>query len=124
MRRNHPIQIASNTVTGALFDQDGLKAIFEHARNLVVATIIVAAGFETVKRFDSIDMLGLTNPLFAGYIVTGVGCLLIALNFIDGLRKLAKLRWHYVLQTALSLAYMFFSLRLVQLIIIFRTQTC
>jgi hypothetical protein len=122
--QNHSIQFASNTVWRALFHEDGLKAIFEHARNLVVATIIIAAGFETVKRFDAIDMPGLSNPLFAGYVVAGVGCLLVALNFIDGLRKLAKLRWHFVLQAALTVAYMFFSLRMVQLIILFRTHTC
>jgi hypothetical protein len=43
---------------------------------------------------------------------------------LDGLRRLAKLRWHFVLQAALSFAYLFFSLRLVQLIIFFRTHTC
>jgi hypothetical protein len=77
-----------------------------------------------MRRFDSIDLLGLHNPLFAGYVVAGTGCALIALNFMDGLRQLAKLRWHVALQIALSVAYLFFSLRLVQLIIFSRTHTC
>ncbi|MFL9901133.1 hypothetical protein PQR75_14815 [Paraburkholderia fungorum] len=108
----------------ALFDRGGLSAAFEHARNLVVATFIVAAGFETVSRFDTIDLPGLLSPLFAGYVVAGTGCLLISLNFIDGLRKLAKLRWHFLLQTALGIVYLLFSLRIVQLILLFRSHTC
>jgi hypothetical protein len=118
------MRIVLVSVSQALFDRGGLKAVFDHARNLVVATIIVAAGFETMRRFDSIDLLGLHNPLFAGYVVAGTGCALIALNFMDGLRQLARLRWHFALQIALSDAYLFFSLRLVQLIIFFRTHTC
>ncbi|MFL9998944.1 hypothetical protein PQR34_46880 [Paraburkholderia sediminicola] len=111
-------------VAQALFDRGGLSAAFEHARNLLVATFIVAAGFETVSHFDTIDLPGLHNPLFAGYVVAGTGCLLIVLNFIDGLRKLAKLRWHVALQAALSIAYLLFSLRVVQLIVLFRSHTC
>ncbi|MFM0498392.1 hypothetical protein [Paraburkholderia caledonica] len=118
------MRIVPQSVSQALFERGGLKDVFEHARNLVVATIIVAAGFETVRRFDTIDLLGMHNPLFAGYFVSGAGCTLLALNFLDGLRRLAKLRWHFVLQAALSFAYLFFSLRLVQLIIFLRTKIC
>jgi hypothetical protein len=77
-----------------------------------------------VSHFDTINLICLYSPLFAGYVVAGTGCLLIALNFIDGLRKLAKLRWHFVLQTALGIAYLLFSLRMVQLIVLFRSHTC
>jgi hypothetical protein len=112
---------ASDSVVHAFFDRGGLGAIFDHARNMVVATIIVAAGLETAKR---VDATGLLNPLFAGYVVAGAGCALIALNFIDGLRKLGKLRWHFLLQTALSIAYLVISFRIVQLIIYLRTHSC
>lgn len=108
----------------ALFDRGGLKAAFEHIRNLVIATILIAAGFETVKRFDTVDLPGLSNPLLAGYVVAGTGCILVTLNFLDGLRKMARLRWHYALQAALSIGYLFFSFRIVQLIIYFRTHSC
>ncbi|WP_429322563.1 hypothetical protein [Paraburkholderia sp. GAS448] len=89
-----------------------------------MATIIVAAGVETFRHFDTIDLPGLPNPLMTGYVVAAAGCLLIALNFVDGLRRLAKLRRHLMLQLALSLGYLLFSLRIVQLIIHFRTHTC
>jgi hypothetical protein len=92
------MRIFPDSVSQALFDRGGLKAVFDHARKLVVATIIVAAGFETVRRFDTIDLLSVLNPLFASYVVAGTGCALIALNFMDGLRKLATLRRHLALQ--------------------------
>ncbi|CAD6537926.1 hypothetical protein ACFQ3P_37490 [Paraburkholderia sabiae] len=114
----------TQSVTQALFDRGGLKAAFEHVRNLVIATVLVAAGFETIKRFDVIDFPGLSNPRFAGYVVAGIGCALIVLNLLAGLRQLSRLRWHFALQTALTIIYMVFSLRMVQLIILFRTNSC
>jgi len=113
-----------DSLVRALFDPDGLKAVFEHARNMVVATIIIAAGFETVKYSDAIDATWLTNPVFTGYIVAAIGCSLAILNFADGLRKLATLRRHFTLQAALIVAYVFMSLRMVQLIVFLRTHSC
>jgi hypothetical protein len=122
--RGETMRGVTQALTQAIFDRGGLKAAFEHVRNLVIATLLVAAGFETAKRVDLIDLPGLLNPVFAGYIVAGFGCLLIFLNLLDGLRQLSRLRWHFALQAALTIAYMFFSLRMVQLIILFRTHTC
>jgi hypothetical protein len=56
------MRIFPDSVSQALFDRGGLKAVFDHARKLVVATIIVAAGFETVRRFDTIDSLACSIP--------------------------------------------------------------
>jgi hypothetical protein len=81
---------APNSVVKTLLDRGGLRDIFDHARKAVVATVIVAAGLETTKRVDAIDLMGLFAPLFASYVVAGVGCALIVLNSIDGLRKLEK----------------------------------
>ncbi|MFM0498499.1 hypothetical protein [Paraburkholderia caledonica] len=61
------------SIAQALFDHGGLRAVLEHARNLLVATIIVAAVFETVKNSDTIHLPGLSNPFLAGYVVAGTG---------------------------------------------------
>ncbi|MHA6204704.1 hypothetical protein ACXU4B_09795 [Dyella soli] len=108
----------------ALFDRGGLRAIFDHARNVVVATIIITAGLETAKRVDTTDLIGLHNPLYAGYVVAGVGCILVVLNFIDGLRRLARLPSHRLMQIALGIAYLFVSVRIVQLVILLRSLSC
>lgn len=111
-------------VTRAFFDRGGLTAAFDHVKNLVVATLLVAAGSEAVRHVDTIALPGSHNALFAGYVVAGAGFVLIVLNLIDGWRRLSKLRWHFALQAALSIAYLLFSVRLVQLIILFRSHTC
>lgn len=108
----------------SLFDRGGLKEVFDHARNAVVATIFVAAGLEASTRTEQLGIFGLLNPAFAGYVVAGLGGLLILVNFIDGLMKLAKFRQQLLLQIALSIAYFFVTLRVIQLVILFRTHPC
>ena len=49
-----------------------------------------------------------------------VGVVVLLLNFIDGLTKLAKLNWHVAWQIMMSLFYIAVSIRLVQLILAFR----
>lgn len=105
-----------------LFERDGLKQVFEHTRNMVVSTIIVTAGMEAVNNVGNIDMVGVMTPVITGYFVAGVGAVLILLNLADGLRRLSTLRWHFAFQAALTIAYVVFSLRMVQLIIYFRTH--
>jgi hypothetical protein len=112
------------SVVQAFFDRGGLRAVFEHARNAVVATIIVAAGLDMAGRVHVTTLLGLVDPLLAGYVVAGAGFALIALNLVDGLRKLANLRWHVALQAALGLGYLLVSFRIVQLVIFMRTHSC
>lgn len=90
----------------------------------MVATIIVAAGIETTKRFDHTVIVGLLNPALVGYAVVMAGVALILLNFVDGLRKLATLRWPRTLQVALGVAYFLVSFRIIQLIIWVRTHSC
>jgi hypothetical protein len=105
-----------------LFHRGGLKEVFEHARNAVVATIFVAAGLEALTRKGNLGIFGLLDPHLAGYVVAGLGALLILVNFIDGLMKLARLRKHLLLQIAFSAAYFFVTLRVIQLIILHRTH--
>ena len=112
----------ANSLAAALFERGGLHAIFEHARNAIVATLLIAAGLEASKRTDDLGLVGVISPMIAGYFVAGIGCVLIVLNFIDGFRKLAKLQWNILLQVALSLAYLFASVRIVQLIVLWRTH--
>jgi uncharacterized protein YybS (DUF2232 family) len=108
----------------ALFDHGGAREIFDHARNALVATIIVAAGLDTANRDDSVRLPGLVNPHFVGYVVVATGVLLVAVNFVDGWRKLRRFRWNVALQVGLSLAYVFVSVRMIQVIVFYRTHGC
>lgn len=114
-----------DSATHVLFERGGVRAIFDHVRNLLVATIVVAAGLDTAKRSDADAALhSFVNPVLISYVVVSLGILLIAANFFDGLQKLKRFRWHVLLQFALGLAYLFISVRMVQVIVFFRTHGC
>jgi hypothetical protein len=48
------------------------------------------------------------------------GVILLLLNFVDGLYKLAKLNWHIAYQMLMAVLYIALSVRLIQLILAFR----
>ena len=50
------------------------------------------------------------------------GIILLVLNFLDGLYKLARLNWHLAYQIAMTLLYVALSVLLIQLILAFRTE--
>lgn len=55
----------------------------------------------------------------SGAAVELFGAILLLLNFIDGLYKLAKVNWHVAYQIAMTICYVALSVRLVQLILAF-----
>lgn len=114
--------IDSSSIVEAMFERGGLKTVFEHVKDTVVATVVVAAGMEASRLTDDNSIASFLFPSIAGYVVAGIGCLLILLNFVDGLRRLAKFRQNYLLQAGLSVVYLFASLRIVQLVIMLRTN--
>ena len=103
-----------------LFEKGLFSAIVDHARNLVVATLIVAAGADAVKHPASSIFLGVVHIQFAGYLISAVGATLIVLNLMDGLHKLSKVKRPIGWQIFLAVVYLFFSLRMAQMIIAFR----
>ena len=50
------------------------------------------------------------------------GIILLVLNFLDGLYKLAKLNWHIAYQIVMTIFYVALSVRLIQLILAFRGE--
>ena len=50
------------------------------------------------------------------------GGILLLLNFLDGLYKLAKLNWHIAYQIVMTIVYVALSVRLIQLILAFRGE--
>ncbi|WP_213947552.1 hypothetical protein [Luteibacter sp. dw_328] len=114
-----------NFATQVLFERGGVRVIFDHVRNLLVATIVVAAGLDTAKRSGADAALHIfVNPVLLSYVVVFLGIVLIAVNFFDGLHKLRRFRWHVLLQFAMGLAYLVMSVRMVQIVVFFRTHGC
>ena len=50
------------------------------------------------------------------------GVILLLLNFLDGLYRLAKVNWHAAYQIVMTICYVALSVRLVQLILAFRGE--
>src|SRR5215203_6624343 len=73
-----------------LLDEGGIEEIFSHLRNLLIATVIIAAG-SYVMRQPGVELFGVLNPGIAGVGVGTIGILLVVLNLIDGLYKLTRL---------------------------------
>jgi hypothetical protein len=51
-----------------------------------------------------------------------IGIVILLLNFIDGLYRLAKVNWHVAWQIVMSVFYIALSVRMIQLILAFRGE--
>ena len=107
-------------VAAELFDKEGFDAVFTHARNVLTGAAVVAAGVYAVHHVGDANQSGVWNLHLAGYVVAAVGALLLLLNLVDGLRKLAQRRHPLLLRVATVFLYVVISMRLTQVIIYFR----
>jgi hypothetical protein len=96
--------------------------IFSYVERMIVATLIISAGAHVSSNEPAIVLFGYLRHGLIGRGVELFGIVLLVLNFVDGLSKLARLKWHAVYQIALSLSYFVLSVRLVQLILAFRGE--
>ena len=98
------------------------KGIFGHIEKMVIGTLIISAGAHVSSDEPSIALFGYLRHSLVGRGVMLFGIVLLLLNFIDGLYKLAKLEWHVAFQIAMSFCYVMLSARLIQLILAFRGE--
>ncbi len=96
------------------------KQVFSHIEKMIIGTLIVSAGAHVSSEEPAIQLFGYLRHGLIGRGVMLVGVVLLILNFIDGLTKLAKVNWHLALQVAMSILDIAVSLRLIQLILAFR----
>jgi hypothetical protein len=98
------------------------KEMFGHVEKMIVATLVISAGAHVSSNEPAIVLFGYLRHGLVGRGVELFGIVLLILNFLDGLYKLAKLDWHAAYQIAMSLCYVVLSVRLVQLILAFRGE--
>lgn len=103
-----------------LFEKGGAEDIFSHVRNLVVATLIMAAGVHAVRNSLWQTVPGVLSVEIAGYTVTILGFLLALMNFFEGLYKLSKRRAHMIIRLMVAVSYLLITLRVAQLLFMFR----
>ena len=98
------------------------KELFSHVEQMIVATLIISAGAHVSSTEPATVLFGYLRHGLIGRGVELFGAILLLLNFLDGLYKLAKLDWHVAYQIVMSILYIALSVRLVQLILAFRGE--
>lgn len=98
------------------------KEIFGHVEKMVIGTLIVSAGAHVSSTEPAIALFGYLRHGLVGRGVMLFGMVLLLLNFLDGLYKLARLDWHAAYQAVMTLCYIALSARLIQLILAFRGE--
>ena len=105
-----------------LIDEGGLKELFEHVKNLLMATLVMAAGSYGIKQAAVLEVFGVFDVGFSGYVVLAIGVLLAVLNAINGFHKLNKQQWHVGFRVAAIFIYFVVTMRLVQLVVMLRSS--
>src|SRR6266436_9308116 len=93
------------------------KEIFGYVEKLIVGTLIVSAGAHVSSNEPAIALFGYLRHGLVGRGVELFGVILLLLNFLDGLYRLARLNWHTAYQIAMTVCYIALTVRLVQLIL-------
>ena len=96
--------------------EDGLsKWVFDHVRNFLICSFILALGVTEFKEQTSIFLN------YSGVVIIGLSGVLFSLNLYDGIRRIAKYKYHSIFIFGLILLYLFISIRVVELALNFRT---
>jgi hypothetical protein len=101
-------------------DEGRINDIFMHVRNYVVCSLILAAGFHTIKNPRNL-FFGTKADEVAGVVTIVFGFLLILLNLYDGIYKLSKYKYSLLLNILLVAIYLLVTLRIFEIIWNFRS---
>jgi len=104
-----------------LLDQDLNTKVFDNVKNLLVCALLFAAGSNALHGNQEI-FLGLWGSKLTGLGLITVSAVLMLLNVSDGLRRLAKLRYHRLLQVFFCLLYLIIAVRVVEIVWGFRAD--
>ncbi|WPN96109.1 hypothetical protein [Pseudomonas sp. MUP55] len=105
----------------ALLENDLSTQIFDNVKNLLVCALLFAAGTNTLVGHHEL-FIGVFASYVAGWGLIILSTLLMLLNVSDGIRRLAKLRYHLALQLLLILIYLVVAERVVEIVWGFRAH--
>jgi hypothetical protein len=104
-----------------LLDQDLNTKVFDNVKNLLVCALLFAAGSNALNGNQQI-FLGLWGSQLTGLGLITVSAVLMVMNISDGLHRLAKLRYHILLQVFFCLLYLIIAVRVVEMVWGFRAD--
>ena len=105
----------------ALLENDLSTQIFDNVKNLLVCALLFAAGTNTLLGQREL-FLGFFASTVAAWGLITLSAVLVLLNVSDGIRRLAKLRYHLALQVVLILVYLIVAERVVEIVWGFRAH--
>jgi len=108
-------------LVASFIDSGKLNALFDHVKNLVIFSFLLALGTNNLNHPDS-DIFGIFPSNFLGFGVIGLASILIFLNLYDGIRRLAKLERHKLLTFFLILLYVVLTIRVVEVAWFYRVS--
>ena len=104
-----------------LLDHDLNTKVFDNVKNLLVCALLFAAGSNALNGNQQI-FLGLWGSQLTGLGLIVVSAVLMLMNISDGLHRLAKLRYHALLQAFFCLLYLVIAVRVVEMVWGFRAD--
>lgn len=94
------------------FLQGGTKLVFDHLRDLMMCTLLLAAGIFHLEHPVGL-LVGSTLQSWLGYGVVGIALILIVLRLLDGMHQLSRMRHSSILKWGLIIAYFIIVIRIV-----------
>jgi len=104
-----------------LLDQDLNTKVFDNVKNLLVCALLFAAGSNALNGNQKV-LMAMWGSQLTGVGLIAVSAVLMLLNVSDGLRRLAKLRYHRLLQAFFCLLYLLIAVRVVEIVWGFRAN--
>jgi len=104
-----------------LLENDLCTKVFDNVKNLLVCALLFAAGTSALHAEQPV-MLGLLSTRVTGAGLIVISALLMFLTISDGLHRVARMRYHKLLQLMLWVFYLVLAVRIVQLVWSFRAD--
>ena len=103
----------------ATLDQGLSKAVFDHIRNYLICSFLLAIGIAEARQQSDL-FFGLFVVQYSGVALIGLSGLLFLLNFFDGIRSISKHRFGLVFTVLFVLVYAIMSVGIIELASSFR----
>lgn len=104
----------------AALDRGLSKQIFDHLRNYLMCSFLLAIGVVAYRQQEGL-LLGYLVVRYSGIGIIGLACLLFSLNLYDGIRQISAARYRPSLVILLIAIYVLIAMRVIELAANFRT---
>lgn len=104
---------------GLLFDSGFSKAIFDHLRNYLMCSFLLAVGITEFRQYaDASATFTVSN--YAAVAIIALSCILFCLNLFDGIVQISKYKYHSIYTLGLVVCYAVMSIGVIELAVNFR----